>query len=234
MTIFINSDSSKGGDGKTMVATTLASYLATSRDNLKIGLIDLDQQQTATGLYRIQQKKGIETHFTPISEDDDFSKYNVVIVDHPPDLNRKPIGNFVISPIKPSYNSVQSFFKYESTIDTEKVFIYKLLNQVRNHPDHKKIVQSPEFKFNKHLSNSICYYKMENEHKTIFHKPSKKFFGLELARKQFADMVEFALNHYKNFERMKTKKRELEQPANLDFADNADNATEKQGVNNNE
>jgi cellulose biosynthesis protein BcsQ len=195
MTLFINSDSTKGGDGKTMVATTLASYLTTER-NLDVGLIDLDEQKTATSLFEAQKHYGIEQHFTIVEEGQDTSKFDVVIVDHPPNLNRQPIGSFVISPIKPSKNSILSFNKYESTLDNKKIFVYKLLNQVRDLPSHREILTSPEFKYNKHLSKIQVYENMENENKTIFHKPSKTYFGLNNARKEFKVMFEFALKQY--------------------------------------
>lgn len=109
MTLIISVAQQKGGAGKTTISTNIAVYL--SNLGKKVGLIDLDSQQSASMWYELRQNNIADNTIDLLLHDNNLDsvlkthcgRYDIIVIDTPPHAKESALNlihhsDFVIIP----------------------------------------------------------------------------------------------------------------------------------------
>jgi len=183
MTKILDVMSGKGGTGKTTLALQIAGHLA---NHAKVAVLDLDEQRSATLWYRHASSAGdvpfFVTHekYLAISSD-------IVLVDHPPRITEKPVGDSILLVIRPSFFDIHAARKAMKMHENKR--IVDVINAVnRSRTEDKLIVES--LKPRATIADRNIYKQTLSAGYTIFDDRASKLYSALVARIEIDYLVQ--------------------------------------------
>lgn len=140
MMISVDFMSGKGGTGKTTLALHTAAMFA--HNGIKTAVLDLDRDSaSASSWYAYAKEQGREVPFVVTRERN--VKCDVLIVDHPPHIDSKPLGEVVVLTVRPAMFDVLAARRAAASLKNTRVIdVLNALNVSRS--EEKQIAEDIE------------------------------------------------------------------------------------------
>lgn len=174
--------SPKGGVGKTTTSAAIASCL--SQQGYNVALVDLDEQRSAMDLFD-SDKLGVSILSKMPRKGFDF-----VVVDHHPSHKRKPTGDLIIMPMRPSTPDIKACKRAARNVAGKNIMLVVSIADLRRDNEKLNWLEMRN-NFNAQLIKSRNIYGKANDAGlTVFQMGSK--YGASEARKEILTIVEKA------------------------------------------
>lgn len=176
--------SGKGGTGKTTLALHTAAMFA--HNGIKTAVLDLDRDSaSASSWYAYAKEQGREVPFIVTRERN--VKCDVLIVDHPPHIDSKPLGEVVVLTVRPAMFDVLAARRAAAQLNGVRVIdVLNALNVSRS--EEKQIVEDIEPAVV--VRDRSIYKRTLSAGKTVMSDDASNLYGAREARKEIYEIYQ--------------------------------------------